>query len=149
MTDGKLYQRYLPDFDELSFNDTPFLVVDLIIPRADARLPTRHAHYKAATTQLHRLIEAGEVPRNKFTHAQLQEIATKQPKISCLIWYHHQNYGRMQLFPEQVIVDDGVDNLGNNMIQIIGVHYQTRYIGGYVLWFKGITAAVYLQEYLY
>ena len=44
-------------------------------------------------------IQRGEIPVSRFTPTQLQQIERGSTRIDGFTWYHHQDYGCMQLVP--------------------------------------------------
>lgn len=66
---------------------------------------------QAASRDLARAIEQGQIPISQFTDIQLKQIKSGSAQVDCLTWHHHQDSGRMQLIPK-------------------GLHDSTRHIGG-------------------
>jgi filamentous hemagglutinin len=75
----------------------------------------KKAHMRAATRQLKAEIEAGIVDKNMFTAEQLHDIKSGSYKIEGFTWHHHQDFGRMQLIPEEI-------------------HSKTGHVGGFEMW---------------
>jgi hypothetical protein len=88
-------ERGFPIFD-------PVVKFDTRIPEA-ARMSTgRERHMRAATRQLWDAIQHGQVDPSQFNAIQLNEIRLGRAKIEGFTWHHHQEFGRMQLVPEDI-----------------------------------------------
>jgi filamentous hemagglutinin len=60
---------------------------------------------RAATRDLNRAIQSGEVNASRFTAEQLDAICAGNDKVPGFTWHHHEAVGRMQLVPEAVHKD--------------------------------------------
>jgi hypothetical protein len=103
-------QRGMPVYDKYAAYDTK-ISMDVV------KIENRNKHFKAASLDLKRAIEKGEVPRSNFTDQQIIEIMAGESKITGYTWHHHEDVGRMQLIPEVL-------------------HKESAHIGGMGLWYQ-------------
>jgi hypothetical protein len=102
--------RGFPILDDLAVYDTR-------INRSIAGIKDAKAHMRAATEDLWKAIERGEIDRSLFDTEQLAAIKDGKDKIPGLTWHHHQDFSRMQLVSTEV-------------------HGMTGHVGGFHMWFR-------------
>jgi hypothetical protein len=98
-------QRGFPIFDNVAAFDTR-----IDSPTATTR--DRDVHFNAATAKLREAVNKDERLADRFTPAALADIKAGKGKIRGFTWEHHQEFGRMQLVPEEI-------------------HAATGHVGGY------------------
>lgn len=88
-------ERGFPIFDHVAAFDTK-------IPHDLASTNSRAAHFKEATVQLKEAIRSGQINKSVFDSNQLNAIENELEKIPGFTWHHHQDFGRMQLVPQDI-----------------------------------------------
>jgi hypothetical protein len=102
-------QRGFPIFDDVAQFESQ-------LPRSISSVKDRATHMREATRQVRDAIESGQIPRSRFSQAQLEAIDAGEATIPGFTWHHHQDVGRMQLVPR-------------------AIHRQTGHVGGFDLWY--------------
>ena len=70
---------------------------------------------QAASLDLSKAIDNGQIPASQFTVKQLQQIRSGSKQVDGLTWHHHQDSGRMQLIPRKL--HNQTNHIGGNAIQ--------------------------------
>jgi hypothetical protein len=104
-------QRGMPVYDKYAAYDTK-------ISTEVVKIENRRDHFKAASLDLKRAIEKGEISASKFNQEQLVAIMKGDVKIPGYTWHHHEDVGRMQLVPKELH------------------NPKTAHIGGFKLWYE-------------
>ncbi|WP_338635032.1 HNH endonuclease [Spirobacillus cienkowskii] len=90
-------------FDQKGLIDlTPYMKVEVRMPAGEMFDNKYGKHFKMATEELKRQIEADPILKSKFTKQELIDIENGNRNIGAYTWHHHQDLGRMQLVESDV-----------------------------------------------
>ena len=94
-------EKGMPIFDSVA-------VCDLKISQKTASIKNSKLHFKEATAELSKLIEAGVISKKYFTEETINAINKPGAiRVPGYIWHHHEDFSRIQLVPEWYHIKTG------------------------------------------